>query len=115
MIAEAFIAHVLAVHLAVPEPVAFEVRELWPSENCAQAQMIGLPGRPVSWRIEYDAACWRDRPGQRVAVLAHELCHAAYDYGRSWTSLSRAEQKRAHKRTRACARQILRDHRRCKP
>lgn len=112
--AEVFIAHLLAAHLSVPEPVLFDVRELWPSENCAQVRMAGPPGAPAWWMIEYDSTCWERRPEQREAVLAHEVCHAAYDYREAWSSLSREDRKRAHKRVKTCVRQILRDHRRCR-
>ena len=109
-----FIAHVLTTHLSVPEPVRFEIRELWPSENCAQAQMIGVPEFPRAWRVEYDRACWLKHPHQRQFVIAHELCHAAYEYDQpGWDKLSPKERKRRDHRADLCALQILRDHKGC--
>ncbi len=91
----AFLAHVLAAHLSVPEPVSFRLAPTWPFENCAHVERL-----ESGWRITYDSACWSAYPKQRAEVLAHELCHAALD-------------TRDEKRTKDCARQVIRSHKSC--
>lgn len=115
--AAVFIAHVLAAHLSVPEPVrlqlveeigphGFERQQDWP---IATVRRDG-PG----WLIEYERSYWQHHPGRRSYTLVHELCHAAYDYDvADWFALPAKERVHRHARVEQCAAQILREHRRC--
>lgn len=110
MTAAAWIAHVLVLHLNVPEPVDFVIRDLWPREVAAQAVRHGPVGIPTAWTIQYDRVEWERRPKMRMRVLAHELCHAAYDHEVSdWDGLRYSERAGRHGRVEDCARKILRD------
>ena len=104
-----WLAHILAVHLNVPEPVTIEIRELWPQSRCAQIVMVGEWAAPQAWRIQYDSECWKKKPSVRAYVIAHESCHAVYR-DTAWDKLSKAEQKVRHKRVSRCAERVMRDH-----
>lgn len=111
----AFIAHVLAAHLSVPEPVRFElVAELGPAGfvDTADVPVAMVFREGPGWVIRYERAFWDKYPDSRGFLVAHELCHAAYDYDvRDWSKLTKAERKARHKVVDACAVKILRDHR----
>ena len=105
-----FHAHILAMHLAVPEVVTFKIKDLWPVDRCAQVIRHGPDGFPKEWEIQFDLSCWNKYPKLRARVIAHEVCHAAYDYqAPAWDSLTYAEQGQRHSRINACVHQILRD------
>lgn len=110
--ATTWIAHVLAFHLSVPEPVYFKVGNTWPFEYKAMVIYKGEPGNPREWLITYNEEDWKkhnDR--QKMFVIAHELCHTVYEYDVTWDRLDKKEQKRRHKAVTECARKIIRDHR----
>ena len=107
MTAAWWVAHVLAFHLSVPEPVRIvEFESLWPSENHAQMMRVR-----EGWEIQIDRNWWRHQnPRKQAWILAHELCHGAYnDVG--WSRLTKKEKRNQHKRVNACASKIIRDHR----
>lgn len=104
-----WIAHVLALHLNVPEPIRFTIDELWPYPYIAMTEM-----RDGEWRVQYDRTGWsEDSDSKKQFVIAHELCHSIFDRGVDWSTLAPKEQRRRHDYVNACAKQILRDHRNC--
>ncbi len=106
-----WIAHILALHLNVPEPVEFKIDELWPSPNKAQ---IELRADDI-WIIKYDKDSWNvHSTNQKRFIIAHELCHTVYEYHLTWDKLSKKEQNKRHKYVDACAKKILRDHKDCR-
>lgn len=110
MSASWWIAHVLAMHLSVPEPVTLVRMDLGVPGRCAQMRMAEKDGLITSWEIEYDTKCWNDKPESRAWVLAHELCHGAFDYRKDLTQLSKDEFKFQEARADKCADQIVREH-----
>jgi hypothetical protein len=120
MTAATFIAHVLALHLSVPEPVTFvaggKMNGFEYVDVDSDKPLIAMIEREgPGWVLTYDADAWgKARPQVRAFVLAHELCHAAYDYERPWSSYTKGERRRKHARVRTCTVQILRAHARCK-
>ncbi len=104
-----WIAHVLAMHLSVPEPVTLKFEDLQPG-RCAQMRMIGEVGKPKGWSIEYDIGCWNREPKRRAWVLAHELCHGAFDYTKDVSQLSVEETLAQESRADSCADAIVREH-----
>lgn len=112
MFASFWIAHILAVHLNVPEPVKFELDNLWPSGKAAQMRQVL---EKDEWIIQYDIDEWnKSSNSQRKYVIAHELCHGVYEYNVKWDSLSTREQVERHETIKKCAMKIMRDHRKCK-
>ena len=112
MTPEWWLAHILAVHLSVPEPVSFKLMDLWPMEDvCAVMRMHGEGGQPSAWTIQYDEGCWNRVRSQRAWVIAHEACHGAFDYDHNgWHRLTKRERDRRDKRADECANKIIRDH-----
>ncbi len=109
-----FVAHVLAAHLAVPEPVRLEVAPTCPPgfDGCVTAQVGMISGE---WRIRFDAERFERMPDRAVRfVLAHELCHAAFDYPISTTLLPPKEHTAHERAADQCAVDILSRHWRCK-
>lgn len=106
-----WIAHILALHLNVPEPVKFEQAQLWPSPNRAQIELVA----DDTWIIRYNIDDWKKHNTyQRRFIIAHELCHTVYEYHINWDQLDKKEQKRRHKFVNACAEKIMRDHKDCR-
>ena len=107
MTAAWWIAHVLAMHLSVPEPVTVTMTTLWPTDNTAQISRVG-----AGWEIQVDRAKWkRLHRNERLWILAHELCHAAYNDDQfHWQNMTPREQKQKHKQINKCETKIMRDH-----
>ncbi len=109
-----WIAHILAVHLSVPEPVTYKMLPaLYPSENWAQVRRVpeGISGG--AWVIEIDEQRWRKMKGnEQLWLVAHELCHAAFgDDQTEWGKMDKKERKKKHDEVIIpCANKILRDH-----
>lgn len=104
-----FLAHILAFHLHVPEPVTFSIRDLRQGVE-AQITRYGPVGMPTAWAIEYDRVAWNRYPKKRLWVIAHEACHAVYDHAvEDWDGLQFTERGARHARVEACAAQVLRD------
>lgn len=111
--ATTWIAHILALHLSVPEPVYFRIGETWPTNYKAMITYKGEPGSPRYWTITYNEESWKKHnEKQKMYVIAHEVCHAAYEYDINWDDLNKKEQKRRHKIIIECADKIIRDHNR---
>lgn len=119
-----WIAHILALHLNVPEPVKFETAELWPSPNRAQIELVAGDAWIVGctkirqdhhWLLRYNIDDWnKHNTYQRRFIIAHELCHTVYEYHINWDQLDKKEQKRRHKFVNECAEKIMRDHKDCR-
>lgn len=110
--AAAWMAHVLALHLHIPEPVSFEVREAVPGfERTADASM-DADGRG-GWVVRYDPAAFAQASSARVRfVVAHELCHGLYNHTPgAWSALDMEGRRREHQRVKACAERVLFHHR----
>lgn len=106
-----WIAHILALHLNVPEPVKFELTNLYPSEYRAQIDLVA----DDTWIIKYNIGDWyKDNESARRFVIAHELCHTVYEYHVKWEQLDKKEKEHRHKFVDACARKIIRDHKDCR-
>ncbi len=114
--AELFLAHLLAEHLAVPEPVRLQVQpgpvgfEGYTMRHEALIERNG----PGWWLIRYDQQAFVSATRRRVEfVLAHELCHAIYDWNITIGQLSDKELRSRQTRADNCARQALRAHKKC--
>ena len=92
MLVSVFVAHLLAAHLSVPELVTVQYAELR-HDRVAQIEKVGR-----GWVMTIDKDKWHGSGW----VVAHELCHAAYDDRYSTTAI----ETRANK----CADQVIRDH-----
>lgn len=107
-----WLGHVLAVHLNVPEPVRFELREAVPGFEARHDAVCAFEAG--TWVVRYDPERFRRSTAATVRlVVAHEVCHAVYNHTPGvWGGLSAAEQAREHLRVKACARNVLDHHRR---
>lgn len=111
--ATTWIAHILALHLSVPEPVYFKVGETWPVNYKAMITYKGEVGSPKYWMITYNEKDWKKHSDkQKMYVIAHEVCHAVYEFNVNWSDLDKKEQRRRHKSVRECADKVIRDHNR---
>jgi hypothetical protein len=114
MAAKAFLAHILAFHLAVPEPVAFRV-DSGPVGFASYAlrSEATIENMGGWWLIRYGRAPLSQSSPRRVRfVLAHETCHAVYDYSSKWGQITEAERRSRHARVNECARRAIMDHQR---
>ena len=110
-----FLAHLLAAHLAVPEPITLKIDPGPVGFDGYSARYDATISRQHerggAWLIRYDAkALAASRPSRWQFVLAHEVCHAIYEYDTNWPSLTDKERARRHKITNACARGAIRAH-----
>lgn len=111
MLARFWIAHILAVHLNIPEAVDFQMYNLWPTKDDAQMHWV-IDKR--TWEVRYDIDAWYSHNEfQKKYVIAHELCHGVYEYNVDWGKLSKKEQRDRHKIVEECAKKIMRDHKKC--
>ncbi len=110
-----FVAHVLAVHLSVPEGARLEIGMTCPPgfDGCVSAQVSRTRGGP--WLILYDTDRFQHSPDRVIRfILAHELCHAAYDWETNTAALPPLEHKRHERRADECAADIVSRHAGCR-
>lgn len=106
-----WIAHILAFHLNVPEPITFSIGSTYPTDYKAMICFSGRPHYPDEWFITYDKYWWdKHNDKQRMFIIAHEVCHAVYEYDVNWNVLSLEERRNRHKIVDKCAKKIIRDH-----
>lgn len=105
-----WLAHVLAAHLHVPEPVRFELRAAVPGFEARHDAVIDWDR---GWVVRYDPELFARAGRDRVRfVLAHEACHAVYNHTPAvWAEYDQAQRAAEHARVDECARRVLRHHR----
>ncbi len=103
-----WVAHVLAVHLSVPEPVTMKmVPTLWPTDRLAQ---MAHASNGYGWEIQIVEGRWKQLdPNERAWLVTHELCHGAFG---DWVypTMSKKQVREMEARADKCASQVLRSH-----
>lgn len=114
-VVSAFVAHLLAFHVAVPEPVRVEY---WPALRGFDGWKVGRTAEAFSlpdgtWLVRLDREAFHAlAPRRQSWVLAHELCHAVYGYDLEvgWEGLPEEEKERRHRIVNRCADTAIRHH-----
>lgn len=114
-VVSAFVAHLLAFHIAVPEPVRVEY---WPALRGFEGYKVGRTAEVFSmpdgtWLVRLDPVEFpRLAPRRQSWILAHELCHAVWDRDLpvGWEGLPEEEKRWRHERVNRCADHAMRQH-----
>jgi hypothetical protein len=109
-----FVAHLLAFHLAVPEPVAVRFDPGPAGFDGARAAYVATIYRQrPGWRIDINPDVWALQDGsQQRLILAHEVCHAVWDHDvPDWGRLPAEEARARHLRVARCALEAIARHR----
>ncbi len=109
----AFVAHLLAAHIAVPEPVTIRYMPQLEGFSEFEYAYIAQIERQYggSWVIYIQRERW-DRLSKynKQWVLAHELCHAVHTYDVRWDMLDKPTKARLHKVVDRCANTAMSQH-----
>lgn len=105
-----WLAHVLAVHLHVPEPVRFELRAAVPGFEARHDAVIDWDND--GWVVRYDPDLFAATTDRRARfVLAHEACHAVYNHTPAvWAEYDQARRLDEHARVDECAKRVVLHH-----